>query len=138
MYFPQILYAYVEGGDFDVVAEGIAHDLDSLINSRRWASGEAWVVNHRREAIDGSLSWELGINLTLPVQNSETQGWFSDVEDIAICCRNLAEKFQVKFVIGISNQGEIADDLFSIDSGPLDIEALRRLIGDASSKSDHA
>ncbi|MGK0188386.1 MAG: hypothetical protein ACI9R3_004180 [Verrucomicrobiales bacterium] len=124
------LYAYVEGYDLDSVANPITDRLSGLINDRDWISGEAWVVNQKRGDPANDGGWELGMNLELPDPHSEPDGWFADIEEIAIACNELAETHRRSFIIGIADQKtNVADDLFQIDGGAIDIERLRAIIG---------
>ena len=79
---------------------------------------------------DGEETWELGINLELPNPGEEPQGWFADVEAIAVFLRELAGQLGLEFVIGIFDfKRGVSEDLFFIDAGPIDIEALQNIIG---------
>lgn len=70
------------------------------------------------------------MNLELPNPHEEPDGWFADIEAIAAFLRELATDFGVEFVIGITDTKRgIADDLFSVGSGPIDIEKLQAIIG---------
>ena len=124
------LYAYVEGYDLDSVAAHISDRLSDLISGRDWISGEAWVVNQKRGDPANDGGWELGMNLELPDPHSEPDGWFADVEEIAIACNELAGTHHRSFMIGIADQEtKIAEELFQIDGGAVDIERLRAIIG---------
>jgi hypothetical protein len=130
-----VLYAYAEGGDFDLVAAPITERLDAFIANREWISGDARVVNQQRRRHDSPDGWDLGINLELPDPNSEPSGWFEDVEEIAITCNELARDLDTPFVIGISDQQSgIADDLFGLVGGAIDVERLKAIIGAESPK----
>src|SRR5690349_8850636 len=114
-----VLYAYVEGSDLSGIADEVSRRFASFVSGRRWLSGDATVVNQKREQPVGDRDWELGMNLELPDPNNEPDGWFADVEAIAVFVRDLAERFGVEFVIGIyDGKGGFSEDLFSIDAGP--------------------
>jgi hypothetical protein len=130
-----ILYAYAEGDNFDLVAAPILERLDDLVADREWISGEARVVNQKRWKGDTADGWDLGINLELPDPDMEPNGWFEDLEEIAITCNELARDLDTPFVIGISDQQSgIADDLFGLDGGAIDVERLKAIIGTGSQK----
>lgn len=119
------LYAYVEGIDLGSVADPVTKRFSDLVDARNWISGEAWIVNQERDE-----GWELGVNLELPDPHSEPDGWFSDIEEIAITCGDLARSHQISFMIGIADQStKVADDLFQIDGGMIHIEKLQSVIG---------
>ena len=119
------LYAYVEGFDLASVAEPVMKRLSGLVDARDWISGEACAVNQKRD--DG---WELGMNLELPDPYAEPDGWFSDIEEVAIVCSDLARAHGLTFMIGISDQStKVGEDLFQIDGGMIDIEKLQSIIG---------
>jgi len=121
-----VLYAYVEAHDFAPLAERLAARFADFIKGRQWVSGDAWPVNQRGEAGD----WELGMNLELPNPHEEPEGWFADIEEIAVFLRELAGEFGFQFVIGIGDKSRgIAEDLFTVNSGPVDIERLQAIIG---------
>jgi hypothetical protein len=70
------------------------------------------------------------MNLDLPDPHQEPEGWFSDIEEIAITCNELAATHHRSFVLGIANQAtKVADDLFHLDGGAIDIERLKAIIG---------
>jgi hypothetical protein len=123
-------YAYVEGFELDSVAAQITHRLTELVSDRQWISGKAWVVNQKQGDPSDEGDWELGINLELPDPYHEPEGWFADVEEIAIVCNDLARMHQYPFVIGIVDRHtKMGDDLFDIDGSTIDIERLRAIIG---------
>ncbi len=125
-----VLYAYAEGDDFDLVVVPITARLDALIENREWISGDARVVNQQRQKSDSADGLDLGINLELPDPETEPDGWFEDVEEIAITCNELARDYDTPFVIGISDQQSgITDDLFGLDGGAIDVEKLKAIIG---------
>ncbi|MEK7952538.1 hypothetical protein [Luteolibacter soli] len=125
-----VLYGYAEGDDFNDIACQITERVGQFVSGRDWVSGEAWPVNQRRGDEGDTKCWELGINLELPDPGREASGWFTDVEEIAITCNELARDYARPFVIGISDQETgIADDLFFLDGGAIDIERLRAIIG---------
>jgi hypothetical protein len=125
-----VLYAYVEGSDLSGIEDEVLRRFSSFVSGRRWLSGDASVVNQKRDQSARDSGWELGMNLELPNPHEEPDGWFADVEAIAIFVRDLAEKFGVEFVIGISDRKRgFSEDLFSIDAGPINIEALQAIIG---------
>ncbi len=128
-----ILYAYADGSDLQQIESLIEQQLSEFVTSRHWISGSAWVVNQREEKESQSIdlpSWDLGLNLELPDPGSEPEGWFSDVEEVAVFLRTLSEASGREFVIGISDTTTgISEDLFTVTSGPLDIEQLRSIIG---------
>jgi hypothetical protein len=130
-----ILYAYAEGSDFDLVARSITERLEEVVSTRTWTTGEASVVNQRTDDGTAEGSWELGINLELPDPGLEPEDWFSDIEEIAVACNEVSRTHQVPFVIGISDQQTgIADDLFGLDGGFIDIERLKAIIGTEAPK----
>lgn len=123
-----ILYAYAEGHDFAPVAERLTARFADFIKGRQWVYGDAWPVNQRRQGEAGD--WELGMNLELPNPHEEPPGWFADIEEVAIFLRELAGEFGLQFVIGIGDKSRgIAEDLFTVTSGPVDIERLQAIIG---------
>ena len=125
-----ILYCYAEGDDFEFIAEPITEQLDRLVANRTWISGDAQVVNQQRRKGDKFDGWELGINLELPDPFMEPNGWFEDVEEIAIACNELARDFDTPFVIGIfDQQSHLSYDLFGLNGGAIDVERLRAIIG---------
>lgn len=116
-----ILYAYAEGSDLVPIADRVVEWLSEFISHRAWISGDCWVVNQTKE---------LGLNLELPDPKQEPDGWFADVEEIAITCNNLARTIHRSFVIGIADhQAKITDDLQFLDGGAIDIERLQSIIG---------
>ena len=126
-----VLYAYAEGHDFAPVAEKLTVRFADFIKGRQWVSGDAWLVNQRKQ--EGAANWELGMNLELPNPHEEPVGWFADVEEVAVFLRELAGEFGLQFIIGIGDKSQgIAEDLFSITSGPVDIERLQAIIGVAA------
>jgi hypothetical protein len=127
------LYAYVEGYDLDSIAAAITDRLSALVNERDWISGEAWVVNQKQGNLTSDGEWELGMNLNLPDPYHEPEGWFSDIEEVAIACNELAVAHNRSFVLGIADQStRVAEDLFFLDGGPIDIERLKAIIGEES------
>jgi hypothetical protein len=130
-----VLYAYAEGDNFDFVAATITERLDGLVANREWISGDARVVNQQSRKGAEADRWDLGINLELPDPEKEPCGWFEDVEEIAITCNELARDLDTPFVIGISDQESgVADDLFGLDGGAIDVERLKAIIGTESLK----
>lgn len=130
-----VLYAYAEGDDFDLVAAQITERLGGLVANREWISGDARVVNQQRRMGDATDGWDLGINLELPDPEMEPSGWFEDVEEIVITCNELARDWDTPFVIGIYDQkSAVADDLFGLDGGAIDVERLKAIIGIESPK----
>ena len=124
------LYAYVEGYDLDSVAAAITDRLSALVNERDWISGEAWVVNQKRCELTSDGEWELGMNLDLPDPHQEPEGWFSDIEEVAIACNELSATLKRSFVLGIADQStKVAEDLFFLDGGAIDIESLKAIVG---------
>lgn len=74
--------------------------------------------------------WDLGLNLPLPEVGKEPNGWFSDVEAIALFLATLARKTGREFVIGISDLGRgLSEDLAYVDAAPPDLQNLRAVIG---------
>jgi hypothetical protein len=123
-----VLYAYAEGNDFAPVAEKLAARFADFIKGRQWVSGDAWPVNQRRQG--GVGDWELGMNLELPNAHEEPTGWFVDSEEVAVFLRELAAEFGLEFTIGIGDKSRgIAEDLFWVNAGPIDIERLQAIIG---------
>lgn len=87
-------------------------------------------MNQQSRKGDTAGGWDLGINLELPDPQMEPSGWFEDVEEIAIACNELARDLETPFVVGISDQQSgIADDLFGLDGGAIDVERLGAIIG---------
>ena len=72
----------------------------------------------------------MGLNVALPEVGQEYDGWFGDVEKIAVFLARLREQFQRDFVLGvvIGNTG-IAEDLFYVDSAKPNLLELRQIIG---------
>jgi hypothetical protein len=128
-----ILYAYVDGSDLEEVAATLEARFNAFVASRAWVSGAAWAVSQKEEATTASsdlLRWDLGMNLELPDPGDEPDGWFSDIEEVAVFLRGLSEESDRGFVIGIADtQTGVADDLFPVSAGPVDIERLRDVIG---------
>jgi hypothetical protein len=124
------LYAYADGIDFESIADEITCRFSKFIENRKWFCGHANAVNQRRDQQGGDVDWELGMNLELPDPHKEPEGWFTDIEEIAIFVRDLAEEFGLEFVIGISDhRSGFSEDLFYIDAGPTDIDALQSIFG---------
>ena len=130
-----ILYAYVDGSDLMQVSDELNARIIDFIDSRTWASGDIWQVNQRRSS-KGSLDsqdlpeWDLGLNLRLPSPGSEPAGWYSDVVAIAQFLGNLHDDTGRDFVIGIfDEENTVSDDLYFIDSGEPDLDAIRAIIG---------
>ena len=125
-----VLYGYAESRDFAAVAEGLTARFAEFIKRRRWICGDAWPVNQKGAGGADELEWELGMNLELPNPHEEPLGWFADVEEVAVFLRELAGEFGLQFVIGIrDNSRRISEDLFFVNSGPIDIERLQAIIG---------
>ncbi len=132
-----VLYAYVDGSDLHDIESVLLERLSSFINSRQWACTDAKVVNHHGNADDPSLGpddlpdWDIGLNFALPDPNSETAGWFADVEATAQFLGQLHVDTGRHFVVGIGDTStDIADDLFFVQSANPDLTKLRQIIGD--------
>jgi len=130
----QTLYAYVDGSDLSDIADELQLTLERFVETRRWRS-VPWVVNQQHDndttLRPGDLpGWDLGLNMELPDPDEEPPGWFSDVEDIARFLVELRARIGRGFVIGIGDESRgIAEDLYDIGEGGLDLEQLRRIIG---------
>lgn len=129
------LYAYVDGADLADVAPALDQRLRAFVESRKWACGNAWVVNQRSGdetcSRPGDIPlWDLGLNLELPDPGSEQPGWFADVEAIARFLGRLQGDYSRDFVIGIADaRSGSREDLFGISATPLDLAKLRSIIG---------
>lgn len=129
------LYAYVEGSDLDVIAEGLEAEFARFVAQPGWTWGDPWVVNQKRPD-DPSLGpddlpdWEVGLNMQLPDPGDEPTGWFADVERIAEFLGQLHAQTNRDFVVGIAdNDRGYSEDLFRVDSPEPDLALLRRIIG---------
>lgn len=92
-------------------------------------------MNQRSADGTPEVSWELGINLELPDPGQEPKDWFSDIVEIAVTCNELCQAHQVQFVLGIADQlTGVADDLFGLDGGGIDVERLKAIIGTEAPK----
>jgi len=132
------LYAYVDGSDLDEIADELQLRLRHFVQSREWRHGPPTVINQRRVddptlGPDDLPDWELGLNYDLPDPTPETLRWFSDIEAISRFLVDLHGITGRDFVIGMGDRSlGIAEDLYTIDGRPLDLELLRRLIGISS------
>jgi hypothetical protein len=129
------LYVYAEGNDLHGVAPEIEARVEWFIRDRSWRYGTPWVVNQQRPD-DPTLKlgdlpdWEVGLNLDLPDPPNEPEGWFDDVEQVALFFAQLRSVTGRDFVIGIGdNERGYSEDLFSIDNASPDLGQLRRVIG---------
>ena len=129
------LYAYVDGADFEDVAELLQARFTQLVGSRRWIAGHASVVNQRHGAKTctqpGDLPlWDCGLNLELPDPGTESPGWFADVEEVARFLGTLHREFGRSFIIGIADtKTGITEDLFDVSTDSPDLGKLRAIIG---------
>jgi hypothetical protein len=124
------IYAYLIGNDFKGIATPIVEQINSFIGQKNWICSEIWAVNQQRETEDGSIKWELGINLDLPDPYQEPPGWFEDVNSIISFCVNIRKEYNHYIVIGISdNESGITEDIIEIDSDEPDIEYIKNFIG---------
>ncbi len=129
------LYAYAQGSDLQDVADQIEARIERFIRDVRWRYGKPWLVNQRRTD-DATLrpgdlpDWDLGLNLDLPDPPQEPEGWFDDVERIAMFFAELRSATGRDYVIGIGdNEQGFSEDLFFINSDSPDLGLLRRIIG---------
>ncbi|MDH4446548.1 MAG: hypothetical protein QE488_02835 [Acidovorax sp.] len=128
------LYAYVEDSDLEEIAAAVMAGLVDFVDKTQWMGAAPVVVNQRHSAEglrEGDLPlWDLGLNVALPEVGHECDGWFGDVEIIALFLARLREQFHRDFVLGVAigNTG-IAEDLFYVDSGEPNLEELRQIIG---------
>jgi hypothetical protein len=130
----QELYAYVDGADLESVANILVARFSELVGSRHWICGRAWVVNQRHEQAadtqpDDLPLWELGLNLEIPDVGAEPNGWFSDIEAIAIFLGRLHRETGRDFVIGVADAGTGAthEDMFFVSSDEPDTKTLREV-----------
>ena len=129
------LYAYAEGNNLHDVAAEIERRVEQYIRDSSWRYGKPWVVNQRRKH-DPSLrpgdspGWDLGLNLDLPDPPNEPEGWFNDVERIAMFFTELRSITGRNFIIGIGdNERGFSEDLFTIHTTTPDLARLRQIIG---------
>lgn len=128
------LYAYVEDSDLEEIAATVTACLDDFVGKTQWMGTTPVVVNQRHSAEglrEGDLPlWDLGLNVALPEVGQEYDGWFGDVEKIALFLARLREQFQRDFVLGVAigTTGN-AEDLFYVDSAKPNLLELRQIIG---------
>ena len=130
-----VLYAYVDGSDFDDrVASALDVEFVAFVTGRRWVAGKAWAVNQRHSEDlshpNDLPDWDLGLNLELPDPGKEAPGWFSDVEAIARFLGRLHAEFDRTFIIGIADTNTgITQDLFDTSTPSPDLSQLKAIIG---------
>lgn len=119
------LYAYVEGREFDAIAEDLVDNINAFIASRKWVCSNVHAVNQRRDS-----DWELGLNVALPDPGAETPGWFADIESVVLFLASIYAQTAQTFAVGIYDHvGEFSEDLFYVHSSEPDLEYLRKIIG---------
>jgi hypothetical protein len=117
----QTLYAYAVGTDLDDVAAQIEARLDALVAERKWALADVWVVSQRELP-----HWDLGINMTLGSPRARPAEWIDDAIAVATQLAAIHRETGRSFVIGLHDpKTDATTDLFSIDSGSPDLDALR-------------
>ena len=124
------IYAYLIGNEFSNIADPIVAQIHQLIGYRKWICPDIWAVNQQSNAEDGSIEWELGINLDLPDPYQEPPNWFEDVKAIISFCVDIRKKYNQDFIFGISdNKNGIVENIAKINTEEPDIEYLKRVIG---------
>src|SRR5687767_580552 len=102
------LYAYVDGADLEDVVGTLDARFAEVVASRDGVAGHASVVNQRHGeetcTHPGDLPLcDLGLNLELPVPDTEPPGWFADVEAVAVFLGALHREVGRDFVIGLAD-----------------------------------
>jgi hypothetical protein len=135
------LYAYAEGLDLWDVAEQIERRCDQFVREGTWKVGAPRFVNQRREN-DPSLGpgerpdWDIGLNFDLPGESQAPDGWFDDVERIAVFLGELSEQAEKVFVVGVGDiERGYSEDLVRILGNPTNLDLLRRVIGPGGPKN---
>ncbi len=124
------IYAYLMGNDFSNIADHIVAQINQLIGYREWICPDIWAVNQQSNAEDGSIEWELGINLDLPDPYQEPPNWFEDVKVLISFCVDIRKKYNQDFIVGISdNKNGIVENIVKINTDEPDIEYVKRVIG---------
>jgi hypothetical protein len=121
------LYAYVLGTDLDDVAPRIEAHLDELVAARTWRVPDVWVVNQRETPGE----WDLGLNLTLPAKPHQKLDWLDDAAAIATALTELHTATGRSFVIGMQAGKSAAQDVLTIDSAKVDLDALKSALSKA-------
>lgn len=130
-----LLYAYVEGSDLDLVAPLLEARFKTFISGRPWAVRDVWVVNQRHgpetcTRLGDLPACDLGLNLRLPKPGAEPPGWFADVEAVAQFLGGLHGELGREFVLGIGHaETGVNDDVFFILTTVPNVEELRRKLG---------
>jgi hypothetical protein len=131
----QTLYAYVDGGDLDDVAQEIDAAFRALVASTSWAWARPTIVNQKHEPVDSHrrddlADWDLGLNMELPESGLEPDGWFVDVEQLAWVAGQVAARVRREFVMGIADsETGTAEDLLTVHSADVDLVRLRTAMG---------
>lgn len=121
------LYAYVLGTDLEEVAPRIEAHLDELVAARTWRVPDVWVVNQRETPSE----WDLGLNLTLPAKPHQKLDWLEDAAAIASALADLHTKTGRSFVMGMQSGKSAAQDVLTIASAKVDLDALRTALSKA-------
>lgn len=115
----QTFFAYAHGTDHADVVEAVEQRLDALVAERAWISKDVWVVNQQEPP-----HWDLGLNMDLGAPRARPAAWVEDVVAVAKALGELSTKTGKRFVLGIA-EGDETKDLFTVEGGKLDVDALR-------------
>lgn len=129
------LFAYVDGADFEDVADKLEARFREFARSRRWIAGHPTVINRRLGKVQITQSgvtelWRLGITLKLPEIGTELPRWFADVEAVAQFLGALHSEFGRSFSLGfVDPETDKTEELFGVSTDPSEVGKLPAVAG---------